>query len=354
MVLSTAGASRTASAGPTPAGGETLAEPQPVCTVDDPRLAELSGLVTEGPPGASPTRYHAIDDGGGDTARAFALDPATCAVTGERSAPVDVVDVEDLGMSPDGALWLADVGDNTARRDAVRLVVLPPDGPARVHDLTYPDGPRDAEALLVADDGTPLLVDKTAGAAGVYRPARPLEADGPVPLERVAEVVLPYSATRGGPLGPAGARTITGGAVAPPGATARAAALRTYTDAWLFPLPADRPLTGDVLVEALRGAPMPVPLPDEPQGEAVALDGAGTLHSGTEARGMSPAGVRAVPGAVTAATAPAAPVVAQPAEVPDVPRAYPSWLPAVAGAGVLGVALLAGIGAMIVHGRRRS
>lgn len=325
-------------------------------------MAELSGLVADGPPGAPPKRYHAIVDGGG-TAEVMTLDPATCGVTAVRDTGVAVDDVEDLGRAPDGALWLADIGDNGARRDAVRLVVLPASGSPRTHELVYPDGPRDAEAVLVGDDGVPLIVEKTTGAAGVYRPVRPLDAaattdTGPVPLERVADVVLPYSATAGGPLGAAGSRTITGGAVGPPGADGgRAVAVRTYTDAWIFPLrsgpdaPAG-PATGDALVEALRGAPLPVPLPDEPQGEAVALDGRGTLHSATEARGLSPAGVRTVPGVVPAATAAAAPVVEQPTAVPEA-RSFPPWLPAVGGAAVLGALLLAGVGAMTLHGRRR-
>lgn len=326
--------------------------PRPACTVDDPRVAELSGLVAVGPPGAAPSAYRAIADDDGP-ARIFTLDPAGCTITAVREAPARVRDLEDLGSTPDGALWLADIGDNRARRETVRLVVLPPAGPARVHELTYPDGPRDAEALLVSDDGVPLIVDKTTGAAGVYRPAAPLAgATGPVPLTRVAEVVLPWSGTGGGPLGPAGSRTVTGGVLAPPGGPARVAALRTYTDAWLFPLPRGVPADAAALVAALRGAPLPVPLPDEPQGEAVALDGLGTLHSGSEARGLTPAGIRVVPGVVAAATAPTARLVGQPTAAPRVDTS-PVWLPAATGGAVVAGLLLAGVAAMLLHGRRR-
>lgn len=265
-----------------------------------------------------------------------------------------VTDVEDLGLGPGGELWLADTGDNGAQRGSVRLVVLPPAGPPRVHDLVYPDGPRDVEALLVGDDGVPLLVDKTTGAAGVYRPTAALRDGGdPVELRRVAQVVLPWSGTGGGPLGAAGSRTVTGGGVSPAGAVGgRAAVLRTYTDAWVFPLPTAGPATADALVAALGGAPLPVPLPGEAQGEAVAPDGRGALHSGSEARGLTAAAITVVPGAVTAATLPQAPVVPQPAEVPEY-RTYPSWLPAVGGAAALGSLLVAGAVAMSLHGRRR-
>lgn len=343
-----------AAAGPAPRdpAAPEPAAPRPACTIDDPRVAELSGLIAAGPPGAPAAAYQAIVDGGG-SARVYTLDPTTCAVTGVREAPARVTDVEDLGSGPDGALWLADIGDNSAQRDTVRVVVLPPSGPVRVHELTYPDGPRDAEAILVSDDGIPLIVDKTTGAAGVYRPTAALDgATGPVPLTRVADVVLPWSGTGGGPLGPSGSRTVTGGAVGPIGSPDRVAALRTYTDAWLFPLPSGVPADADALVTALRGAPLPVPLPDEPQGEAVALDGSGSLYSGSETRGLEPAAIRTVPGAASAAAAPAAPVVVQPAVPPRV-GTVPDWLPAAAGSAVVVALLLAGAGAMALHGRRR-
>src|SRR4051812_35488545 len=84
-------------ASPSPAGGTTY------CTVTDPRLAELSGLVV-------------VDGGmlaiadGGDQVRVFQLDDS-CAVKSERTAPVDPYDPEDLGRSSDGTVWVADTGD---------------------------------------------------------------------------------------------------------------------------------------------------------------------------------------------------------------------------------------------------
>ncbi|MFP5023442.1 SdiA-regulated/phytase-like domain-containing protein [Pseudonocardia phyllosphaerae] len=333
---------------PAAVGTGAAAAPQPGCTVDDSRLDELSGLVVD-PSGTQ--GYRAIVDGGG-TARVFSVDPRSCAVTGERTVPVPVTDVEDLALGPDGTLWLADTGDNAVRRATVRLVGLPVSGPPRVYDLRYPDGPRDAEALVVSDDGVPLIVDKTTGAAGVYRTAGPLTASGragsaPVPLVRAAEVVLPWSETGGGPLGVAGSRTVTGGALSPRGASGRVVGLRTYTDAWLFRLPAEGPATADALVTALRGAPTPVPLPDEPQGEALALDARGTLHSGGEERGLEHAAIRTVPGAVAVATGPGAPVLAQPPAAPDV--AVSGWSAATTGVAAVTAVALAGIAAMLAQ-----
>ena len=64
-----------------------------------------------------------------------------------------------------------------------------PTGPRGLFRLTYPDGPHDAEALLLAPDGTPYVVTKEVlGASSVYRPAAPLVDGGTVALGRVATV----------------------------------------------------------------------------------------------------------------------------------------------------------------------
>lgn len=266
--------------------GDGPAEPKRQCTVSDKRLAELSGLVTDGG-----QRRWAIADGGSQV-RIFELGP-DCAVRKVLSSPVNPYDVEDLARASDGTFWLADTGDNQRSRATVALIAFSGHGQAVVHRLRYPDGPHDAEAVLLGRDGRPLIVTKEPVApAGVYRPARAFTGGAPVPLERVGEVSLPSSTTRGGPIGGIGARTVTGGATSADGTVA---ALRTYTDAWLFPAP-----DGD-LVAALGREPVRVPLPGEPQGEAVAFDGAGALLTGTEARDGAPAGLRVVPGAVTLA-----------------------------------------------------
>lgn len=321
--------------------------PEPRCAIGDERLDELSGLVVDG------GEQWGIADGG---ARAVAhrIDPRTCAVTGTRSAPVDPADVEDLALGPDGALWLADIGDNSARRDSVAVIVLPRSGPPRVHRLVYPDGAHDAEALVVADDGVPVLVTKESGAAGVYRPEGPPTGPGPTPMTSAGRVVLPVSSTVGGPLGAIGSRTVTGAGLSPAGtAGGRVVALRTYTDAWLFPLPLGGAGAGAVVAALTAGAPVGIALADEPQGEAVAVGPDGTLLSGSETRDGRPAGIRAVPGAVAAALAPDAAAQVQPATPPST-RTFPSWLPAALGGSVVAVLLLGAGVAMTLHGRRRT
>lgn len=82
-------------------------------------------------------------------------------------------------------LFVGDVGDNLGAWDAVTILRVPepalpgPIGPLEGDTIrvAYPDGPRDAEALLVDADGTPYLVSKDAGPDGTGA-ARLYGADG--------------------------------------------------------------------------------------------------------------------------------------------------------------------------------
>lgn len=323
------------------AGVAGPAAPQRLCTVTDPRLAELSGLVV-----ADAESFWAIPDGGRRTV-VYRIDRATCSVTGTRTAPVDPFDAEDLAAGPDGGLWVGDVGDNDRKRDTVAVIVLPARGAPRLHRLTYPDGPHDAEALLVDGTGRPVIVTKEGGiGAGVYRTAEPPAGDGPIPLVRVGTVTLPVSDATSGPLGGLGSRVVTGAAVTADG---RVVALRSYTDAWLYPV-----RDGD-LAAAVTGSAVRVPLPDEPQGEAIAFGPDGTLYSAGETRRGVRGEVRAVPGAAALVGDPQAGVTPAAAPRPPAPpeQSSPAWLPAAVGGGVAVGLLLLLAGAMAVRARRR-
>jgi hypothetical protein len=81
-------------------------------------------------------------------------------------------------------------------------------------------------------------------------------------MSKVAAVNMTFTGTAGGPVGQAGQLLVTGGAVAADGS---ALALRTYTDAYVWPL------TGSDVPTALAAAPARMPLPDSPQGEAISF-----------------------------------------------------------------------------------
>src|SRR4051794_14703750 len=157
------------------------AAPHALCQLTDARLPELSGLVVIG------DKMLAMNDGG-DRLTVYVLD-STCTVVDVRGAAVDPYDPEDLALGADGTIWLSDTGDNLAQRATVALLALHPDGSTAVYRLTYPDGPHDAEALLLAPDGTPYVVTKEVlGNSGVYRPSSGLVDGGTVAMAKVASL----------------------------------------------------------------------------------------------------------------------------------------------------------------------
>ncbi len=236
------------------------AAPQPVCRITDDRLTELSGLVATG------SGYVVVNDGSDDAARRriFFLD-RRCRVVRTVAYPSRPRDTEDLARAADGTLWVGDIGDNTRTRATIALWQLAPGARTpRLFRLAYPDGAQDAEALLLAPSGTPVVVTK---AGTVYVPAGGLRAGATTALRRAGAVSLPMTGTSN-PFSLPGRLLVTGGAVSPDGSRAT---LRTYADAFEFDVP-----DGDVVRAVTTGTPRVVPSPDEPQGESVAYTADGT------------------------------------------------------------------------------
>ncbi|MEU4675543.1 hypothetical protein [Micromonospora sp. NPDC023737] len=224
------------------------------CAVRDSRLTELSGMV------ATDDGFVMINDGAENEARRriFFLD-RDCAVVRAVPYPTRPLDTEDLAVGADGTVWVADVGDNDRSRETVAVWKLAPGADRPVlHRMRYPDGPHDAEAMLVTGDGRPVVVTKFS--ANLYAPTAALRPGATVPLAKVGQVKLPASTTTN-PYGLLGRSVITGAATAPDG---RRVALRTYADAFEFDV-AD----GDVIAALTGGTPRATPLPDEPQGESI-------------------------------------------------------------------------------------
>jgi hypothetical protein len=285
--------------------GPVAAAPQRVCRIGDARLDELSGLAATADGG-----YIVVNDGSDFAShrRIFFLD-RRCAVTRAVAYPSRPRDTEDLALAADGTVWVGDIGDNGLNRDTIALWRLAPGARTpRLYRLAYPDGPHDAEALLLTSAGTPVIVTKTVAAAGVYVPEGPLDAGRTTPLRRAGGVTLPMTTTSN-PFSLPGRLVVTGGAAGPDG---RRATLRTYADAFEFDVPG-----GDLVRALTRGTPRVIPLPDEPQGESVAYtpDGAALLTVSEVAR--QPAGTRPellrYPLPDRPATAVASPAAASPA-----------------------------------------
>jgi len=327
-----------------------------LCSVRDERLAESSGLVVL-PDG----RLVTVNDGtSGDL---FYLDRA-CRVS--EVVPTGVSgarDVEDLARGPDGSLWLADVGDNAGERATVALFRVPPSGsPVQRFALRYPDGPQDAEALIVDSSGRPFVVTKNAlGTSSVLAPAGALSPTAVTPLREVATVAL--TPPRPGSLTALGRQVaVTGAALSPDG---RLLVLRTYTDAYEWQVP-----SGDIPA-ALRGEPIRIPLPESPQGEAIAYSPQGdTLLTTSEKVPALVHELRRAP-AGAAPRAPADPSTGLPSSSAALPPGAspspaddpagtgpPTSLSAAAAIGVLVLTALAAAGvagrrALALRGRRR-
>jgi len=241
------------------------------CAVADRDIDELSGLVVR--PGGD---LFLVEDStpepnpGAGSILMYRLD-AACAVVGGAPAVFgqDPNDIEDLAVR-DETVWFADIGDNGADRETVALITVSlsaadPLGPTpQVYRFTYPDGPHDAEALLLPPNGTPYIVTKELdGRSGVYRPGAPLDATNDVLLDKLGEVEFEPTGTPGGPVGRAGQVLVTGGAVSADG---QFLALRTYTDAYVWPLESN-----DVWAAVKTPPVAVVALPDAAQGEAISF-----------------------------------------------------------------------------------
>ncbi|MBA3410379.1 MAG: hypothetical protein H0U15_05950 [Geodermatophilaceae bacterium] len=243
------------------------------CTIGDPSIDELSGLVALADGDLLLVEDSTPDPLPGATSiLMYRLDSA-CQLLGggPQDFDQDPRDIEDLAFRDD-TLWFADIGDNAENRPNVAVISVgydPADpqadvGAPQVFRLGYPDGPHDAEALLLAPDGSPYIVTKDVlGRSGVYRPTGPLDPAAEVRMEKVADLEFTMTGTPGGPVGRGGQLLVTGGAVAADGGRI---ALRTYTDAYVWRL------SGNDMAGALQANPMAIiALPDAPQGEAISF-----------------------------------------------------------------------------------
>jgi len=261
----TAGSTTTTESGPTPedlVASLCAAEPvRPRVRVADPELVELSGLVGFG-------GMLVAHNDSGDRARLFVL--ADDGTTREvLEVPAEAVDWEDIAATDD-ALFVGDIGDNEAQRPSVtvyRVTRLADGVETQPITLRYPEGSRDAEALL-ADPVTQDLVivqKRYGGRVGVFVAPESDWSDGDATLAEVGTVV-PGT----GPLD-----AVTAGDV---GFDGRVVGLRTYDGVLVWPRD-----EGQSVAEALIGnPPCSAPTAVEQQGESLAFtaDGYVTASEG--------------------------------------------------------------------------
>jgi hypothetical protein len=247
------------------AGQNAIAQCRPAGPlVQVPGLSEASGLAVSR---RTPGRLWTHNDSGEPVV--VTLD-ARGSVTGRvRLTGAAVEDWEAIAVGPCGTgscLHVGDIGDNEAGRKRITIYRLPePDaasGSASVVDVfhaTYPDGPHDAEALLIGGDGRIHIVTKgETGPVAIYRFPAQLKSSGTVTLERVgAGAGKPDAESR-----------ITDGSVSPDG---QWAVLRTKSDLTFY-------RAADLLAGQWRAANrVDVTSLKEAQGEGIALGADNTV-----------------------------------------------------------------------------
>jgi hypothetical protein len=240
---------------PSPSAAAEAARP-PLCArelrveevgrVTAPAATELSGLAR-----TRDGRFWAHNDSG-DGPRLFELAPDGSLRREVTLLGAQAVDWEDIAIRG-STLYVADIGDNRAQRQDVTVYRLREPEPGATTAsvervvLTYPNGPRDAEALLIDPrNGSLAIVTKDYGGHS--------EVYTGVPLTHAATLSLGFGGA------------VTGGDVSADG---RTIVLRTYDRAFVWTREPDEPLG-----EALKREPCVAGagLLHEGQGEALALD----------------------------------------------------------------------------------
>lgn len=248
-----------ASAAPSPAPVPSATPGQPVCTVDN-ALAGITGLAATANGYAVATKATA-----GITMKVYVLD-ADCKRTKSLSySGAGPHDPQDIQVGTDGNFWIADTGDDITNpvRTKIALWKMTPEGKATLYRFTYPDGAHAGEAMLLNGNGAPIFVTTTTnGVGGLYTPAGALDATGnAVALKHVGDFT-PQKTGTSNSRAVLGQTRITGAADAPDG---KRVAIRTYSDAYEWDVK-----NGDVVAAITTATPRITPMPDEPQGEAIA------------------------------------------------------------------------------------
>ena len=250
------------------AKSEAFLSGRPTGKVQNDSVRGLSGIAASR---RNPGVLYVHNDSG-DGPQVYAINEkaqllGTCNVQGAQAG-----DWEDIavGPGPDPSrsyVYIGDIGDNEGKRPKIIVYRVPEPkldagtpfnqmalGPADAIPLVYPDGPRDAETLLVDPLTRDLyIISKRDLVPRVYRAAYPQSTTQKITLEHVALLPLGTFPT-GGDVSPDGRRVI----------------VRGMFSAALWERPAGEPLW-----RAFSDKPKAIPVASEPQGEAISFDSEG-------------------------------------------------------------------------------
>lgn len=175
-----------------------VGDPQPAATRAYPalHLAEASGLTASV---LHPGVVWVVEDSGDPVVLAFDTTGTQVGSVLFEASDVfagDNRDTESIAMGPGPTLWSGDIGDNNAARETVLVHTTPEPAALGDHSVTplsyrfrYPDGPRDAEALLVDPlGGRAYIASKGVFGGGLYAAPEQLVPGATHDLRLVQEV----------------------------------------------------------------------------------------------------------------------------------------------------------------------
>ena len=249
----------------TPAATQT--EPVSVTTLQDPRLTETSGIAASV---ANPGMLYVHNDSG-DTSRFFAIHPdgslkSVIYYNGDKSLKMlGVTDCEDIavniGPQPGTYVYMGDIGDNDAvRKDIIVFRIKEPalsdtlvNAQAEPLVLTYPDGPRDAETLIVDPiDKLIYIVSKREDSVVVYSTPLLFNANDTAVLQLRAKLFFS---------GLGETKYITAGDISQDGLRIL---LKSYTQVYYW-----KRQSGEAIWQSMLRSPEALPYTIEQQGEAI-------------------------------------------------------------------------------------
>jgi hypothetical protein len=189
---------------------------------------------------------------------------------------------EDIAIGPGPEpnvdyIYAGDIGDNDSRRESIKIYRVPEpkvdanQAPANVTltnvetiELVYPDGPRDAETLLLDPLTKDIYIISKEQTSKVYRAAYPQPTTVKTVLEQVAK--LHWGMATAGDISPDGREII----------------VRGYFAASLWLRPKDGPMW-----KAFENSECSIPIILEQQGEAICFDANGAgYYTTSERRGQ--------------------------------------------------------------------
>lgn len=239
--------------------------PMALGTLDEASIDEASGLAASR---LHPFLLYTHNDSGGEP-EVYMIDTLGKYQGKIKLDGVRNQDWEDISIGPskeaeESYIYVADIGDNNAKRDKVQIYRFAEPTelakeitvkPERI-TLTYPDGAKDAETVLVDPwNGDLLVLSKRDTSNTLYR-ATAEQLDGQdVVLEKVMK--LPITMAVGGDISADGKQIL----------------IKNYWAVYYW----ERE-EGESLAEALARKPVQLPYKPEPQGEAIGFSASGDRY----------------------------------------------------------------------------